>query len=337
LKAVVLAAGFGTRLKPLTDNCPKPLIPLLNNPILHISLDQLFRAGFRDFGVNAHYLADFIEASCHQWVEHHAPASLKISKEINILGTGGALVALRSFLGGDTFLVYNGDIVSDIDFLRLQSLHEEQRNFVTMTLNPRHNGKDRAVWCQPPSNKSSDFSDDLLEVVGISKDRPDSNPEAEPFTFASGYCADRRLIDFLPQIGPSDVIAGINEGLTRGLKVVGMVHKGFWADIGSPKSYFDTSMSIASDVQVDPNQIQRIFGKKPVLRHDTAQINPSARLLGSVIVGARAVVKEHVTLQDCILLDDSIIESGEQLRDSIASKDGVRITLPTQESPGHLP
>lgn len=110
-KAIVLAAGFGTRLRPLTATVPKPLLPIWGVPMLERVIEDLREWGVDDVVVNAHHLADAVEA----WAKDYSAAcgegfSLRVSRESEILGTGGVLNPLRDWIGGEDFYLVNGDI-----------------------------------------------------------------------------------------------------------------------------------------------------------------------------------------------------------------------------------
>ena len=120
MKAAVLAAGLGTRLKPLTDICPKPLWPVLNRPLLGLVLAQLEAAGCFQVAVNTHHLADQV----HDFLRSE-PWSflLSVSHEPEILGTGGGLRQLGEILREGPFLAINADILTDLDLAEVYRAH----------------------------------------------------------------------------------------------------------------------------------------------------------------------------------------------------------------------
>ena len=120
MKAAVLAAGLGTRMKPLTDICPKPLLPVLNRPLLGVVLAQLEAAGCFQVAVNTHHLADQVHdfLSAEPW-----SFQLSVSHEPEILGTGGGLRQLGEILREGPFLAINGDILTDLDLAEIYGRH----------------------------------------------------------------------------------------------------------------------------------------------------------------------------------------------------------------------
>ena len=130
-KAIVLAAGFGTRLRPLTLSRPKPLLPVMGEPMLARILDMLVSWGVEDITVNAHYLADQIEDFVKEYQGDAAKGvKISVSREDEILGTGGALRPLKSWIGDEPFWLVNGDIVvEDLDPEPIEEAFEQSGRF----------------------------------------------------------------------------------------------------------------------------------------------------------------------------------------------------------------
>ncbi|RZA14952.1 MAG: nucleotidyltransferase family protein, partial [Proteobacteria bacterium] len=138
MKALLLAAGYGTRLKPLTDHIPKPLTLFMGRPILDIVYDQVTSAGVEQVAVNTHHLASVI-------AEHTLTLSLSkqpihISHEKEILGTGGSINPLRDWLDHDDLLIFNGDIVSSVNLNALIAAYRASKAQAAMVLIPHKTG-----------------------------------------------------------------------------------------------------------------------------------------------------------------------------------------------------
>ena len=134
MKAMVLAAGQGTRLRPLTEHTPKALVPVAGRPMIEYSLLLLRHYGIRDIIINLHHLGDQIESylgTGKQW-------GLKItySKELELLDTGGGLLKAKPFLQEGTFIVINTDVLIDLSLSDLLAFHEKNRAVVTLVLRP---------------------------------------------------------------------------------------------------------------------------------------------------------------------------------------------------------
>ena len=133
-RAMVLAAGLGTRLRPLTHEIPKPLIPIANKPLLEFTFALLAVAGIREAIVNTHHLRDTFEAGLRSL--DASGLALHVSREQRLLGTAGGLKKAESFLDAGTFLLLNGDFLVDLDLRQVLDFHEKQGAAATMVLMP---------------------------------------------------------------------------------------------------------------------------------------------------------------------------------------------------------
>ena len=222
MKAIILAAGFGVRMKPLTDRCPKPLLPVLGRPIIDYTISRVKTFGIKEVGVNICHLADKIEkflGDGSRW-----GVALTLSREPEILGTGGGMGGLRSFLkGGGPFLVYNGDIASKIDLTGLAHDHKEHKPLVTL-----------ALCDYAPKNKVSLSPDNT--IIDFFRKREKINPGTDrALTFTGVSIVDEEILNLIPVSGPSHIIDIYLElikrqpGSIRGYVVSG----DGWRDIGS--------------------------------------------------------------------------------------------------------
>ena len=132
MKAMILAAGFGTRLQPLTQTVPKPMVPVLNRPLLERTIELLRLANIQDIAVNVHHLPEQVMA--HFGDGSRFGVNLHFSREETIMGTAGGIKAAQEFLDGGTFLVINSDIVVDIDLDRVLQFHRESGSCLTLVV-----------------------------------------------------------------------------------------------------------------------------------------------------------------------------------------------------------
>jgi NDP-sugar pyrophosphorylase family protein len=134
MQGMILAAGFGTRLKPLTDTMPKALVPMLGKPMLHHVIEKFIQSGIDEIIINAHYFAgqieDFVKRSSYN-------AEIKVVKEDSILGTGGGIFNMLEFITDDDFIVYNTDVVCDVNLAELMNFHKENSALATMVMQDR--------------------------------------------------------------------------------------------------------------------------------------------------------------------------------------------------------
>src|SRR6516225_7271413 len=132
MKALVLAAGYGERLRPITDTIPKPLLEIGGRPLIHYPLLLLRHAGIRDIAVNVHHLADKLQAALGYG--QALGLAITYAPEPVLLGTGGPLLALRDYFGDEPFLILNSDTIMDLDLPAMIRMHRVRGAVATMAL-----------------------------------------------------------------------------------------------------------------------------------------------------------------------------------------------------------
>ena len=230
MKALVLAAGFGTRLRPLTNIYPKPLCPFFGIPFLDLSFYRI-REQVRDIAVNTHYLSQKIE----KFIDSH-PLQDRISvfKEEKIRGTGGALFPIKDWLGDEDLLIYNADIISDIDINSLIKQHQRLNPVATMVMLPTHLEGKTPVYTKEDLILS--FGDKPKEYTG-------------KFTFSGIHVVSNRLVKAIPGDVPWSIIDTYRQFIKEKHPIHYMCHDGFWADLGTPKSLWESHIDIISAPQ----------------------------------------------------------------------------------------
>src|SRR5207248_1976894 len=140
VKAMVLCAGFGTRLRPLTDQIPKPLVPLCGVPLLRYNFALLKNAGVNEIVINTHHLAAAMEQGALA-LARDLGIALHVSREHkHILGTGGGVRRAEATLGSETFFLLNGDMIFDVDLRAALAAHRKAGAIATMVLAPYPRG-----------------------------------------------------------------------------------------------------------------------------------------------------------------------------------------------------
>ncbi len=229
MKALLLAAGLGTRLRPLTLSRPKPLCLYFGQPILDLVYKQIQRIGIHNIAINTHYLAQDIEKHIvsRETIYLDAP---KISFEPEILGTGGCLNPLRTWIGHSSILIYNADIIADIDLKSLVAFHENQNALATMVLLPQWREGTNPVHCDGS----------LVRKIG-----KDCGPKGtSPATFTGMHILSKSFIDRVPEEGFQHIIDTYDHVLQEGGHVGAFFHQGYWADLGNPKDYLDAHLDV---------------------------------------------------------------------------------------------
>ncbi len=222
-KAVVLAAGFGTRLRPLTKSIPKPLLPFCGVDLLSIILWQLNKLGYKDIAINGHYLAEKIKAVVEKnpWQQ-----KLYFSHEKDqVLGSAGVYSHLKDWRQNQELLAYNGDILSDFPIKKLLSVHQQKKPFATLALLQRPLEGKRAIWLKEG------------RVIAISEE----DPHVRGAT-AHGFCGIQmisdKLVSMIPKNQTCEIIPIYQDLIAQGEMVCGVVEKCLWYDLGTPSDYF---------------------------------------------------------------------------------------------------
>src|SRR5580698_7839775 len=157
-KAFVLGAGLGTRLRPLTKLLPKPLLPIYGKPLITFALDHLRQAGIEQFWVNLHHLPEKFRTQFPE--NNYNGAPLELVHEADLLETGGGIKNIEHRIGDETFIVYSGDILTDVPIDRLIEEHRVQDNDVTLAL--RTTGFSKGVHLRRETGQVTD----LLGAIG---------------------------------------------------------------------------------------------------------------------------------------------------------------------------
>ncbi|MFC1839736.1 sugar phosphate nucleotidyltransferase [Thermodesulfobacteriota bacterium] len=280
MKAMILAAGFGTRLKPLTEELPKALMPVANIPILERNIEYLNSFGITDIIINTHYLSE----SIHDFTTGKVYLTVRNEKEI--LGTGGGIANCRDFLGDDTFVVMNSDILTDIDINAAIKRHKKTGNLALMVL---HN--------QEPFNQI--IIDGNNNIKEIHREGPGK------LAFTGIHVLEPEIFNHMPLEGFSDIILDCyNPLLASGKKITTHVVSGhYWYDIGTITSYIEAN--------------RYFLGPNKILKGSTTHIDPSADLREWAIIGDEVCIGEKAVIERSIIWNGTHIEDGTLVKDSI--------------------
>jgi NDP-sugar pyrophosphorylase family protein len=225
MKAMILAAGLGTRLRPITNNTPKPIIPVGDRPLIEYLLLLLKKYGIKDIIINLHHLGEKIENAMgdgSRW-----GIRISYSREEIILGTGGGIKKAQAFLSDSAFLVINGDILIDINIDNLLEFHQRHGGIATMVLRENDNP-------------------DLYGSVKIDKDqrvrqildRPVCTVmDLNSYMFTGIHLIEPKIFQYIPEGQYYSVIDAYIEMLTKNEVVYGHIMKGHWSDIGTIEGY----------------------------------------------------------------------------------------------------
>ncbi len=225
MKAMILAAGFGTRLRPLTNVMPKPLLPVGGTPLIVWNLLLLRRHGFHEAIINLHHLGPMIQRALGDG--ERFGLRLTYSHEPVILGTGGGIKQAEPHFNGEPVLVLNGDTLFELDLGALIAFHRERQAAATMVLRC---DSDAAKWGLVEINGKG-------EVVRITGRGGASTEPTQPRMFAGVHILHPRLLRALPAGKESSIIDAYVRGIQDGERIVGYDFDGYWTDVGTPDRY----------------------------------------------------------------------------------------------------
>ena len=304
-QAFVLGAGLGKRLRPLTDDLPKPLVPIFQKPLITFALDHLIDIGVSRFVINTHKLPESFRNFFGKNV--YRGCSTTLVHEPDLLETGGGIKNAERYLGVEPFITYSGDILADIALQPLIDEHFLRGNDVTLAL--RETGLAAGVA----------FRDH--RVVDI------SNRYGVPgnYDFANIAVWNREIFRQIPPHRKISFVPIIGDWIGQGGKIGGVVmNDGTWFNITSRAGYFELHRTISRQ-RWQPHYVNDPDWRMPV--HKTAIVDPSAQLRGCTVVGRDCRVGAEAILEDTILwpgaeiaskshLADCIVRSGKKARSS---------------------
>ena len=225
MKAMILAAGLGTRLRPLTNTIPKPLLPIAGTPLIVWNLLLLKRHGFHDVVINLHHLGPMIE----QALGNGSKYGLRIyySHEPVILGTGGGIKQAEPSFSGEPVLVLNGDTLFELDLEALCAFHQQRKAAATLVL---RSDAEAARWGLVEVGPA----DRIVRITGRGKSEVGPT---QPRMFAGIHILHPRLLRDVPKGKESSIIEAYVSAIQRDEVVLGYDLEGYWSDIGTAQRY----------------------------------------------------------------------------------------------------
>lgn len=318
MKAMILAAGYGTRLRPLTYAKPKPMVPICNRPLLGYAVERFLAMGVDEIVVNLHHLPEIIKTYLEK--EYGSQCRFHFSYEQEILGTGGGVRKVRPVLEKEEdFFLVNGDTIQFPPYEALQAHRREENALATLTLrHPPRGDRFTAVW----------FDEGKITGFG--------NGVGEPLMFSGSHLISSRIFQYLPEKDFSGIVDEVYMPLIANRKEIigGVVDDGPWFDIGTPQRYVSAAASVLDMTLGGSMPVvsgSRIVGDSVV--HQTATMHGTAVRSS---IGARSFIKGEVrnstigrdcrvggsaVLESCILGDGVEINRPLELRSAVICRD----------------
>jgi NDP-sugar pyrophosphorylase family protein len=309
MKAVILAGGEGTRLRPLTLTLPKPVVPVVDRPFLTHQLDLLSRVGVTEVVFSIAYQPDRVRRVFGDG--EHIGRRIHYAVEETPLGTGGAVRNATSFLD-DTTIVLNGDVLTDVDLPAVVERHRASGARATLVLTPVANPSAYGLVETDPTGR-------VLRFI----EKPQPSQITTDTINAGIYVLDTSSLDLMP--------AGVNVSiermffpglLERGDHVGAFVHRGYWIDIGTPEKYLQVHRDVLGGrFPVALNGLPRCGGWV----HPDARIEEGAELAGPFYIGPECEVRAGARIgPDAVLTRAVTVDPGARVADSVVWE-GTRV------------
>jgi len=303
MRAMVLAAGLGERMRPLTLRTPKPALPVLGLPLIRHVLWRLRQDGVTHAVVNLHHLPEMMRAALEEAAEATG-VTVATTFEPEILGTGGGLRHAAAHLrGGGTLLVRNADFLADVDLAAALASHARSGCPVTLALVPSRTGY---------SVVETDAAGRVVSLAG--KPEPTSRPVAA-HAFTGWQLIEDEVFERLPA-GKSDTVRDLYRALAAEGRLNGFVHTGTWVEVGSPVQMLEGVLGLVAappavraavlDPAADPVDGTLALGAGARL--------DGARIAGRVALGAGGLLEEEASLEEVVALAGSRVGATCRLR-----------------------
>jgi NDP-sugar pyrophosphorylase family protein len=287
MKAMILAAGFGTRLFPLTIDRTKPAIPFLNKPLVGYVAEYVAKHGFREVVVNLHHQPESVMEALGDGSDYGVRIHYTL-EEPEILGTAGALDNARHLLEDDTFLIVNGKIITDIDISAALKTHKKSGALATMVLKPNEK-REKFTIVETENGFVKGFGD---------FPNPNEKSAETPLMFTGIHILEPAVFDYIPRGVYSDIVPVFyNPAIKKGEKIAAHVTEGNWFELSTIPRYLDISLAMMRDGNVCKGENCHISSKA---------------VIENSILWDEVTVAENAYLNRVILADGVTIDSGEK-------------------------
>lgn len=292
MRAMILAAGYGTRLWPLTADRTKPAIPFLGRPLVGYVAEYLAQYGCREVVVNLHHRPESVRESLGDGSRFGV--HLEYVEEPVILGTSGALDNARAYLEGDTFIVVNGKIVTDINLSKAIETHRRTNALATLVL-LRNSARERFSVVETRDGLITGFGG-MPEPGASDNARDDSSVSDVPLMFTGIQILEPRIFSYIPRAVFSHSTADVYpQAIAKGEVVAAHVAEGMWYELSTIPRYLEISLALMAAEQ------RRIE------------------------IGDNCFISAEAHVLDAVLWDDVTIEAGARVHRAVIG-DGVRIS-----------
>ncbi|MFQ6107622.1 MAG: sugar phosphate nucleotidyltransferase [Thermoplasmata archaeon] len=319
MKAVVLAGGFGERLRPLTEARPKPLITIAGKPCIDYVIRSLVKADFREIVVTTGYMSDHLIKKIGDGIDYEA--GILYSFEENPAGTAGAVKKVADFLD-ETFIVASGDVLADVDMRELYDYHKRKGAVATMALTEVKN----------PSQFGIVELDDESRIVRF-KEKPKKDEIFSNLVNAGIYVLEPEALEFIPEREMFDFSKNVFPALLqKGAPLYGKRLKGIWVDIGRPLDVINASLEII-EREGKEQEFENAIVKGPIMMGRNVVSEKSVRIIGPAYIGDNVFLGRGVLIERSCVYNDVFVDRGVMLlRSAVMSNSRIGWQSEIEES-----
>ncbi|MEA2048133.1 MAG: sugar phosphate nucleotidyltransferase [Campylobacterota bacterium] len=310
MKAVVMAGGFGTRIQPLTNSRPKPMLPIINKPMMEHTMMTLKDLGIEEFIVLLYFKPEIIK----EYFGDGSDFGIKITYVVpdDDYGTAGAVKLAQEHIGDDNFIIISGDLVTDFDFQKIFDYHAEKKSKLSITLTSVDNPLEFGVVIANEEGRIEKF----LE-------KP-SWGEVFSDTINTGiYVIEPEILEYIPKNEAFDFAKDLFPLLMHeGIELTAGYAEGYWRDVGNPESYRDVYDDILTGkVALKARGETHHFPDAIVQSEENYDFDPSVEFVGRVILGKNVKLGRGVKLNNVVIGDNVTIEADGKIRNTVIWND----------------
>jgi mannose-1-phosphate guanylyltransferase/mannose-1-phosphate guanylyltransferase/phosphomannomutase len=309
MKAMVLAAGVGSRLDPLTASVPKPLVPVVNKPVMEHLLLLLKRHGITDVCANLHYLPEKLK----DYFQDGSELGMQIffEHEENLSGDAGGVRACRKFLEDGTFIVIMGDLITDADLTKLVAEHKRKKAIASIAVKRMDDVTRFGVV----------VVDDNGFITGF-QEKPKAEEALSNLISTGIYIFEPNVFDHIPATGDYGFGKQLFPKLVKeGLPVLGIEIETYWSDVGTIEQYREANLDVLSGlVKIDLGGkllSQEESGGAQVLVGKNVSIGKNVIFTGRVVIGDGCVIDSGCVINDSVLWQGAHIQANSKVSEAV--------------------
>jgi len=326
MKAMILAAGVGSRLMPLTLTIPKPMLPVANKPALEHIVNLCKRNGIQKIKMNLHYLPEAVDKYFRGGEDFGVEISYSIEK--NLLGTAGGIKRIQSFFD-ETFIVLSGDGFTNINLAEMLEFHKRNNSKATIAVKPFDD-----------TSKFGVVVTDEKKAIKSFQEKPKKEEALSNLVNLGIYIFEPEILDLVPAKEVYDF--GYNlfpDLLKKNIPFYAYETDAYWSDIGSLEEYWKVNLDIASGAVKDYADYDKEVAKKiyvnssskidktvvdrstpPILIGKNVEISKGVDLRGPVVIGDEVFIEENAIIENSVILKNTYIGKGVEVKKSVISQ-----------------